>query len=114
MGKPQPVLAPPFPFTDDQLVMSITAWAGHPNYQVSKGAKLRANHPAVQNFPRYFIDANASDDEVQRAVQAIEAERDINYSHRPVTAPLPVFVTRTPSSLVAGFWSPVTPMDLGT
>jgi hypothetical protein len=54
-------------FAADQLVVCVESFASSdPEHGSCRaGIRLRGSHPTVQKRPQYFIDAGASEDEIQ-------------------------------------------------
>ena len=89
MAKQTAPVAPPFPFSDDQVVECLEAWAGYPNYQFKRGAMLRADHPAVRQWPEKWCEQGLSDDEKAR-------RRENMYPHPEPQQHVPMALTPKP------------------
>jgi hypothetical protein len=65
-----PTSRKPPTFADDQLVICVESFSSLDS-SCAKGTRLRGRNPAVVARPQFFIDAGASDDEIQAAAEAL-------------------------------------------
>lgn len=76
--------APAFPFAPDEIVVCLESFAGYPEIVVKAGARLRADHEAVQRYPGMFAKDGLSDQEMARLLEERRPPREIA-QHVPIT-----------------------------
>jgi len=75
--------APAFPFAESDIVVCLESFAAYGGIEVSRGARLRASHEAVQKHPQRFCKDGLSDGEMAQLREARRPPREVT-QHTPI------------------------------